>query len=155
MSGGGQLRGALEMTFGIRAGEALRKRSRLLEPYRREDSAESESRTERAAWTPGAGVPSAGGSGQRCPWGAQGIRVGGAARWRQAGRSPEPPQTGAEQRERLCQETKGAAWEGSGVGKAAEGGVARTEEGGPQGTRQEAFRGWEQMGLNWGVRALG
>ena len=104
MSGGGQLRGALEMTFGIRAGEALRKRSRLLEPYRREDSAESESRTERAAWTPGAGVPSAGGSGQRCPWGAQGIRVGGAARWRQAGRSPEPPQTGAEQ------PGKGAGW---------------------------------------------
>lgn len=46
----------------------------------------------------------------------------------------------AEQRERLCHETKGAAWEGRRVGKAAErAGWPGQKREGPQGTRQEVF----------------
>lgn len=77
------------------------------------------------------------------PLGARGIRVGGAARWRQASRSPEPPQTGAEQRERLCHETKGAAWEGWGWGRSSErAGWPGQKREGPQGTRQAGGVPW-------------
>lgn len=55
--GGGQLREGLKTTFRIRAGEALRKMFRLLQPCEWEDSAESEPQAETAA----------GGCGQRCP----------------------------------------------------------------------------------------